>query len=206
MRKARLLAVQREPEVGERAVLQRAAHQPCRHDGLAVVREGRRPARGELGHLRELLPALALADRSHEADGNDSRLPRPLDERAENGRGVDHRLRVRHREERAVPARGGRLRPRARWSPRPRGPEYAGGRAGRRRPARPRATRLPRLDRADDSVGDGDPERFVDSLRRCENATLERQRVRAPVSRDEHQATSARSGMGTVAGAAVSTS
>ena len=203
---ARLLAVQREPKVGERAVLQRAAHQPRRHHGLAVVRESRSAVRGELGHLRQLLPALPLADRGHEADGDDRRLPRPLDQRAENGRGVDHGLRVRHREERAVPAGGGRLRPRAD------GLLVLAARSaqvdvrvdeGRRDHQRPRP---PRLDRADDSFGDGDPKRFVNSLRRCENAALEGQRVRAPVSGDEHQATSARSRVGTGVGAAVNTS
>ena len=89
--------------VRERAVLERATHQPGRDDRTAVVRECRGAGGGELGHLRQLVAQLALADRRHEARRHDRLVARTLDESAEDGRRVDDRLGVRHRQDRAVP-------------------------------------------------------------------------------------------------------
>ena len=107
-RERRLLAVERELAAGDRPVLERAAHQAGRGDGAAVVGERGRAGVGELAHLGQLLAVEALRDRGHEA-GRDERLAaRGLDERAEHGGRVDDRIGVRHREDRAVAARGGR--------------------------------------------------------------------------------------------------
>ena len=92
---------------GAPAAAGRAGHRP------AVVRERAAPGRRELGHLGELLAALALADRGHEAGRDDRLLARARDEVAEDGGRVDDRVGVRHREDRAVAARGGGLGPRA---------------------------------------------------------------------------------------------
>ena len=53
-RERRLLAVQRDPPAGDRAVLERAPHQPGRDDGHAVVGEAGRARVGELAHLGQL--------------------------------------------------------------------------------------------------------------------------------------------------------
>ena len=107
----RLLAVEREPAAGDRAVLERPAHQAGRLDGHAVVREGGSARVGELGHLGQLPALLALRDRGEEADRDLRLLLRRLDERAEHRGRVDHRLGVRHGEDRAVAAGGRGLRP-----------------------------------------------------------------------------------------------
>ena len=89
--------------------MQRAAHQPGRGDGHAVVGEGDRAGVGQLAHLGQLLPALASRDRGEEAGRHRRVLPRGLDESAECRGRVDDRIGVRHREDRAVTAgRGGR--------------------------------------------------------------------------------------------------
>ena len=102
------------------------------------------PASASSRHLGQLLAAEPLRDRGHEA-GRDERLaPRGLDERAEHGGRVDDRVGVRHRQDRAVAAgggRGGAARDRllvlaARAS--------AGARADRRTPARARGRSRPR--------------------------------------------------------------
>ena len=104
MRERRLLAVERERPVGARGVLQRAAHQPGGGDRHAVVGEGDRSRVGELAHLGQLLPALPARDGGEEADRYLGLAARGLDESAERGRGVDDRVGVRHREDRAVAA------------------------------------------------------------------------------------------------------
>ena len=47
--------------------------------------------------------------------------------------------------------------------------------------------RLPRLERADDTVGDGDAQALVDALRGGHDAALEAERVAAPVAAGEYQ-------------------
>ena len=183
--------MERESKVGERAVLERAPHQPGGDHRPTVVRERGRTRGSELRHLRQLVAELALADRRHEAGGHDCVLARSVDERAEDGGGVDDRLRVRHRENRAVAACRGSFRPGAdrllvlapgspqvdvRVDERGCDHERTGG-AG--------------LDRRDHAVGDRDAQGVVDSLSGSDHAALERERVAASVVRDEHHATSA---------------
>ena len=149
------------------------------------------PAAASSAISRQLVAELALADRGHEAGGHDRVLARALDERAEDGGGVDDGLRVRHREDRAVAACRGSLRPGAdrllvlapgspqvdvRVDERGRDDERARG-AG--------------LDRRDHAVGDRDAQGVVDSLRGSDHAAFERERVAASVPRDEHHTTSA---------------
>ncbi len=95
--------------VGDRGVLQRAPHQRRRHDGAAVVREAHSALVRELGHLGELGAGLALGDGGEEADRDLRVGPGLLGERAEDRGRVDDRLRVRHREDRAVAAGRSRL-------------------------------------------------------------------------------------------------
>ena len=111
---------------------------PGRADGMTVVGEAGRALVGELAHLRQLRALLALRDRREEADGNVRVRARLLDQRAEHRGGVDDRLGVRHREDRAVAAGGG-----GRGAGRDRllvlaARACAGARAGRRTPARAR--------------------------------------------------------------------
>ena len=109
MRERRLLAVERERPIGDRRVLHSPPHQPRGGDRHAVVGEGDRSRLGELAHLGQLLPALAARDRGEKADRHLGLGARRLDQGAEGGRGVDHRVGVRHRENRAVaPGRCGR--------------------------------------------------------------------------------------------------
>ena len=103
-RQGRILLVERDHAARGRVVLERASHDAGRHDRLAVVREADGAALGELDHLRELSPLLALRDRGQEADRDPCLLERQLDQRAEHGRRVDDRIGVRHREDGAVPA------------------------------------------------------------------------------------------------------
>ncbi len=108
----RILLVQRDRRAGDRPVLERPAHERCRHDRPAVVREARGAALGQLDHLRKLAPVLALRDRGEEPDRHPRVHPRSLDQRPEDGGRVDDGLGVRHRQDRAEPAGGGGLRPR----------------------------------------------------------------------------------------------
>ena len=204
VRERRLLAVERETQLREGAVLQRATHQPGGDDRPAVVRECRGAGGGELGHLRQLVAQLAFADRRHESRRHDRLVARTLDESTEDGRRVDDRLGVRHREDRAVPPGRGRLRSRAdRLLVLAAGGSKVDVRIDEgRRDHEP--VRRPRLDRRDHTVGHRDAKRLVDPLRRGEHATLERQRVAAAVARDQHYATPAGSGAAT--GATVRTS
>jgi hypothetical protein len=199
-----LLAVEREHKLGDGAVLERTPHEARRDNGTTVVREGGGSRRGKLGHLGELVAELALADGRHEAGRHDRVLPRPLDEGAQDGRRVDDRLGVGHREDRAVPARSCGLGAgtnrllvlAARHA-------QVHMRVDERRRDHERA-RTGRLDRADRAFGDRDAQLLVDPLRWCEHAALERERVATTVSCDEHQPTSTRSRAST--GAAVRTS
>ena len=104
--------MERETPARDARVLERPAHQPGGGDRNAVVAEGRGARVGELGHLGQLRPGLSLRDRGDEADRHLGLRPRRLDQRTENRRGVDDRVGVRHREDRAEPA--GRSGPSAR--------------------------------------------------------------------------------------------
>ncbi len=110
--KGRLLTVERDSSPGERVVLKRPPHQPGCDNGAAVVREACCPRLGELDHLGQLPALLTLGDRSEEADRDFGLASRGLDQRAEHRRGVDDRLGVRHRKNRAVAAGCGRGRAR----------------------------------------------------------------------------------------------
>src|SRR5207344_566953 len=185
-------------------VLEGAPQEARRDDRSAVVREGGRPRGSEVRHLRELLPELALADRGHEAGGHESSRAGLLDERPENRSRVDDRIGVRHREDRAVPARRRCSRARAN-----RLLVLAARRAQvdvwvderRRDHERPRARRL---DGGDHAIRYGDAQRLVDSLRRRDDAAREARGIAAPVAREERHATPTRSDAST--GATVRTS
>ena len=190
-RQRRLLAVERESKLGERAVLERAPHQPGGDHRPTVVGERGRTRGSELRHLRQLVAELALADRGHEAGGHDRVLARAVDERAEDGGGVDDGLRVRHRENRAVAACRGSFRPGAdRLLVLAPGSPQVDVRVDERGCDHERA-RGAGLDRRDHAVGDRDAQGVVDSLRGSDHAAFERERVAASVARDEHHATSA---------------
>ena len=107
-RERRLLAVHRDAPAGDGAVLQRASHQAGRGDGDAVVGEPGGTEIRELAHLRQLGAAFGLRDRREEPDGDLRFRAGALDEGAERSGGVDDRIRVRHREDRAVAAGRGR--------------------------------------------------------------------------------------------------
>ena len=199
-----VLAVQGEAERCERAVLQRATHEPRRDDGPSVVGETDCACLGELDHLGQLLPMLSLADRREEARRDDRLFPRTVDERTQHGAGVDHGIGVRHREDRAVAAGGCRRGARgdgllvlAPW----RTEMDVRVDEGRRDDD---ATRRSRLDRADDAVRDRDAERLVDSLRGSEHAPFEREAVAPSVGTGEDHATPTAARAST--GATVSTS
>ncbi len=190
--------MERERASGERAVLERAAHEAGRHDGLPVVGERGRTCGREVGHLTQLLPILALADRGHEARRHDGIHAGSLDQGAEHRRRVDDRLRVRHREDRAVPAGCGGLGSREeRLLVLAAGGAEVDVRVDERR-SDDESTRRRRLDGRDDPVRDGDAQAFVDPLRGSEHPALEGERIAAAVPREEHYATSAvtRAGMG----------
>jgi hypothetical protein len=105
-----LLAVERDPRARGRRVLERAPEEARRLDRHPVVREPGRARLGELDHLGQLLPGLGLRDRGEEADRHLGLGAGPLDERAEHGGRVDDGVGVRHREDGAEAARGGRAR------------------------------------------------------------------------------------------------
>ena len=147
-RERRLLAVQREAPAGDRRVLERAPHQARRErTGQAVVGEAGGAGVGELAHLRQLArPACPFVIAARKPTGIVRLGSRVLDQRAEHRGRVDDRLGVRHGEDRAVAAGRSRGGAATRSSPRPRAPASAGGRAGRRRPARARG-RVPSITR-----------------------------------------------------------
>ena len=141
LRQRRLLAVERERAARDRVVLERAPHQAGGRDRTAVVGEGGGACVGELAHLGQLRALLADRDRGGEADRHLGLLGRPRAQAAQHVGRVDDRRRC-------SASRGSRSsrppRPppcRRRSSPRPRGRACAGGRAGRRTPARARAQR-----------------------------------------------------------------
>ena len=81
---------------------------PARRDGPAVVGEGRRAGVGELAHLgRAREPSCPFVMRGHEADRHLGLLLGPGPQAAEGVGVVDHRIGVRDRQDRAVPARRG---------------------------------------------------------------------------------------------------
>ncbi len=216
VREALLLAVQREQPAGDGRVLQRAAHQAGRADGNAVVGERDRAGVGELGHLGQLRPVLAARDRGEEADLHLRLAARSLDQRAEHRRRVDDRIGVRHREDRAVAARGRRSRPardrllvlasrRAQMHVRvdERGREHEPGCVDDAMPVRVDLLG----DRSDDAVVDAHVEDRVDSLGGVDDARAAEHDVLArTVSAEEHHATSAAASARTPTGPPVSTS
>ena len=216
MRKARLLAVQRERAARHRRVLQCAAHQAGRCDGDAVVGERDRARVGELGHIRQRRPLLPARDRGEESDLHVSLTARGLDERTEDGRRIDDGIGVRHREDRAETAgcSGGR-------SARDRLLVLASRRAQvhmrideggceheARRVDDAMLVVLDLLcDRGDDAVVDTHVERRVDSLGGIDDARAAQHDVLAgPLSGEQHQATSAAASARTPTGPPVSTS
>ena len=102
----RVLAVDRKRPVGDRRVLERAPHERRRDHRVAVVSEADRAFVRELTHLGQLGALLSLRDRGQEPDLHLGLGVGLLDQRAEHRGRVDDRLRVRHREDRAVPACG----------------------------------------------------------------------------------------------------
>ena len=125
-----------------------------RDHSAAVVREPRGAALGELDHLGQLGPLLRLRDGGEEPDGHLRLLLRALDE--SRGPRLSRRpAGVGHGQDRVqyLPAAAARV-PEPRDLPRPRGRAFAGGREGRRTPARapwplpPEAASTPRSGRA----------------------------------------------------------
>ena len=111
-RQRRLLAVERERRLGDaRCTAARGACRPADTTGRPSSVKAAAPAAASSAISRQLLAELALADRGHEPGRHDRLLARTLDERAEHRRRVDDGLGVRHREDRAVAAARGRLRP-----------------------------------------------------------------------------------------------
>ena len=199
-RERRLLAVDGDRASGDGAVLERPPHERRRDDGHAVVREAGRARVCELAHLGQLSPALALRDGGEEADRDLGLRLSALDQGAEDGRGVDDRIRIRHREDRAVAAR--RRRARARddrllvlATGRPQmdvwvdecGGEHASGAVDHA--VSVRVDRLREL--RDDAVVDADVEQRIDAARRIEDTcAADDEAVLRPVLAVEHQATS----------------
>ena len=106
-RERRVLLVQAQDPAREPLVLQRLAQDPGAVHGLAVVGEAERAGVGELGHLGQRLAVEAARDRGHEADRDAGLAPGRLAQRAQDRRGVDDRVGVRHRDDRDVAAGGG---------------------------------------------------------------------------------------------------
>ena len=107
-RQRRVLLVQRDHAAGEPLVLQRLAQHPGRDDRLAVVGEPERALRAQLGHLGELAAPQPAGDRGHEADGDARVAGGGVAQGAQDRRGVDDGVGVRHRDDGAVAARRGR--------------------------------------------------------------------------------------------------
>ena len=109
-----------------------------------------------------------------------------LDQGAEHRRRVDDRLRVRHREDRAVAAGRRGLGARAeRLLVLATGGAEVDVRVDERRRDDESARRR-RLDRRDDPVRDRDAQALVDPLRGREHPAFERERVAAAVAAEEH--------------------
>ena len=188
----RLLAMERQRTVGDRAVGERPAHECRRRDRPPVVGERDRTGGSELRHLGQLLPALPLRDRRREARRDDRLLVRLLDERLQDGGGVDDRVGVRHRDDRAVAS--GRCRMRSRRDRllvlAPRGAQVDVRVDERRREDEPFRSSRDALDRGDDAVLDGHGGRAVEPLDGIDHARADRQRVPRSVRPREHHATS----------------
>ncbi len=88
-------------------VLERPPEHPARDDGFAVVGEPRRSSIGQLAHLGENLAGETARDRRQRPDRN-HRLHRcAAEQRVEEGRLIEHRVGVRHREDGGVSPCGG---------------------------------------------------------------------------------------------------
>jgi hypothetical protein len=175
-----------------------------------------KPAAGEPAHLGQLAAVLALRDRGEEADRHVRLRQRGLDQRAEHRRRVDDGLGVRHREDRAVPARrrgrgagGDRLlvfaarRAQVDVGVDERGCEQEPGALDDAVAVRVDAAR----DLRDDAVVDAHVEQVVDPLHRVDDARAADDEVLARrVLRVEHQATSSLTAAGTATGPCVSRS
>ena len=184
--------------------------------GRPSSREPGRARVGELGHLRQLLAELALRDRGQEADRHLRLLARGLDQRAEHRRRVDDRLGVRHRQDRAVAARGGRSRPARDRLLVLAARVCADGRAGRRTPGastspRPSTTRCPfastfrpicEITPPSTRTSSSSSIPRVGSITRALRTT----RSSCPASAEEHHATSPASSAATSTGPCVSRS
>ena len=103
-----LFAVHGDHPARDGVVLKRAPHHTGRRDGPPVVGEAGGTGGGERGHLGELRSVLTLRDRGQEADRNARLLLCARTQPAQDVRVVDHRVGVRHGEDRAVAAGGGR--------------------------------------------------------------------------------------------------
>jgi hypothetical protein len=109
-RQRRVLLVQREHAAAQALVLQRAAKDAGVGNRPAVVGEARGAERAQLGHLGQLAALQPARDRRHEAD-RDACLPGGgVQQRPQDRRAVDDRVRVGHGDDGAVPARRGRPR------------------------------------------------------------------------------------------------
>ena len=71
---------------------------PALATGLAVVGEAERALLAQLGHLGELLALQAAGDRREEADRDARFARRGVAQRAQQRRGVEHRVGVGHRD------------------------------------------------------------------------------------------------------------
>ena len=111
-RERRLFAVDCDRPVGDGSILECTSHERRRDDRPAVVCEGDCAGIGKLSHLGELAARRALRDRCEEADRYHCLRLRKLDERAEDGCGVDDGIGVGHGEDGAIATGSSRLRSR----------------------------------------------------------------------------------------------
>ena len=98
--------MQREHATRDRGVLEGAPQQARALDRPPVIREADGAGIGERRELRELRTELAERDGAEEPDGDDRLAGRALVQRLHDRGGVDHRVGVRHREDRPETAGG----------------------------------------------------------------------------------------------------
>ena len=110
VRQRRLLLVQGQGQVERPYVLQGSAHQSCALDRRAVVGKARGTAVGEVAHLCQRFARAPDANRGEEADLDDGAFLGAVERGLERGARVDHRIGIRHREDRRVATRGSRSR------------------------------------------------------------------------------------------------
>ena len=212
----RLLAVHGERPPGDRAVLQRAAQQARRRDGPSVVCETRCAALGELPHLGELGTREPLRDRGKKPDPHLRLGGRGVDQRTEDRGRVDDRLRVWHREHRAVAAssrRGGPGRDRLLVLATRRPQVHVGideGRGEHEAVAVDDAVAVRvdgRPELGDDAIVDANVEPAVDALDRIEHPrAADDEVVLAAIPSEQHHATSSATAAATGTGPCVSRS